>query len=76
MKISCSDYYMAHDVMDVCDLPGCQRQYCSECRWLWRDCESAITTYDGASRPWYEVLDCPKCRTREIMKGVEYAERS
>lgn len=74
MRITCSDLYMAHDIIE-CDLTDCQRQYCQECRVLWRECETAIKTEDGAGQYWYELNDCPSCLKNEMTKRMRYANQ-
>lgn len=53
---------------------GCDRNYCSEHRLLWRDHDSAWLTTDGAGQQWWETQDCPKCFADERRKRYERQE--
>jgi len=59
MKITVSDRYY-HDA--DCDVADCECRYCKEHRMLWRDCDTAEETYDGAGQSWWELRDCPECQ--------------
>jgi len=56
-----TDRYASHDVTD-CFLDVCERHYCRQHKLLWRECETALQTMDGAGRTMYEVRDCPDCQ--------------
>ena len=64
MKITVSDRYY-HDA--DCDVADCECRYCKEHRMLWRDCDTAEETYDGAGQSWWELRDCPECQ-RDIKR--------
>ena len=52
----------------------CDRVYCNSHRLLWRTCETAISTQDGAGQHWYETHDCPKCvREDEQRRHIDLA---
>lgn len=58
MRRTTSDNYF-HE--SECNVGDCQRHYCSEHAHLWRDCDTAIVTKDGAGHVWYEMRECPQC---------------
>lgn len=70
MRITTSDnYYHGWE----CALDDCQRQYCSEHRLLWRECETMRKGMDDTysnGRPHYvfELGDCPVCEAHEQTK--------
>jgi hypothetical protein len=79
MRIKTSENY--HHDFD-CDLANdCERRYCSEHRLLWRDCDTAITGYEGdrdltqGLHLIWDLRDCPDCehesriRKYQILQG-------
>ena len=65
MKITASENYY-HDY--GCELKDCERLYCRVHRKLWRDCDTAIGTRDGAGGHWWDLQDCPDCMAEESRK--------
>ena len=51
-----------------CDVRECTRHYCPIHRLLWKDCDTAVRTHDGAGQVWYEVRDCPECMNERRIK--------
>lgn len=75
MRISATEIYFHHDRIYPCHIEGCQRNYCSEHRLLFRDCDTAIKTYDGAGQTLYDLNDCPECVNSERMKRWQMGAR-
>lgn len=64
VRIAATDNYRH----ERCPLYSCDRRYCSEHRLLFRDCDTATPSKDGAARIVYEIMDCPKCMSDERQK--------
>ena len=65
MKITTSDSYSKKH---KCSIQDCERRYCSEHRLLWRECDTAIMTSDGAGEKLWELRGCPACEWEEKEK--------
>ena len=61
MRIKTSENYFH----GFCGFTECQRNYCRIHRMLYRDCETAVKTSDGAGATLYELRECPECVAEE-----------
>lgn len=71
MKITMTEAYETDCGGRCGTLKICDPHYCKSHRLLWKDCETAIATHDGAGQPWYELSDCPKCREEDRQRQYD-----
>lgn len=69
MRITATDEYVSHKIIGTCPYLSetCDRQYCRAHRTLYRFCETAVKTHDGAGETFYEWRECPECLAQERM---------